>query len=314
MRLDAAFRGHEGRVGEDDIGEVVPAFFAGEGVIFENVRVGEAVQVEVHQREAHHVGRDVVALEVFGEAALVVGGQRAVALGVGVGFEDVFIGGDKEPGGAAGGVEDGFAFLWGENFDHEIDDVARGAELAGIALAAEHGEQILEGVTETLAVVVCKFVDDFEKRFQRLGVAVGQVGVLENVAEQRRDAGILRHFGDAFGIEVERFMAAEAAAHELGPAVAGEVAGEKLALAAEFLALGVHVVHELVDQGDGDLFDLAFWVGDFTDEDVAGGVDAAFGGGVEHGLFLELLDYRPRGEHLHLADGDFVEAFEALAL
>jgi len=75
-------------------------------------------------------------------------------------------------------------------------------------------------------------------------------------------------------------MAAEAAAHELGPAVAGEVAGEELAFAAEFLALGVHVVHELVDQGDGDLFDLAFGVGDFADENIAGAVDAAFGGGV----------------------------------
>ena len=77
-------------------------------------------------------------------------------------------------------------------------------------------------------------------------------------------------------------MAAEAGAHELGPAVAGEVAGEELALAAEFLALGVHVVHELVDQGDGDLLDLGFGVGHFAHEDVAGGVDAAFGIGVEH--------------------------------
>ena len=81
-------------------------------------------------------------------------------------------------------------------------------------------------------------------------------------------------------------MAAQAGAHELGPAVAGEVAGEELALAAEFLALGVHVVHELVDQGDGDLLDLAFGVGHFADEDVAGGVDAAFGVGVEHGFIF----------------------------
>jgi hypothetical protein len=49
---------------------------------------------------------------------------------------------------------------------------------------------------------------------------------------------------------------AQAGRHELGPAVAGKVAGEELALAAQFLGLGVHVVHELVDQRDGDLLDL----------------------------------------------------------
>jgi len=68
--LNAAFRGHERRVGEDDIGEFVPALLGGEGVVLVDVRIGETVQVEVHQGEAHHVGRDVVALEVLGEAAL----------------------------------------------------------------------------------------------------------------------------------------------------------------------------------------------------------------------------------------------------
>ena len=73
--LDAAFRGHEGRVGEDDISEFVPALLGGEAVVFVNVRIGEAVEVEVHQGEAHHVGRDVVALEVLGETAAFVGGE-----------------------------------------------------------------------------------------------------------------------------------------------------------------------------------------------------------------------------------------------
>jgi len=52
----------------------------------------------------------------------------------------------------------------------------------------------------------------------------------------------------------------------------------------------------------------------FADEDVAGGVDAAFGVGVQHGLSLELLDGRRRGKHLHLADGYFIEALEAFSL
>ncbi|KAF0143929.1 MAG: hypothetical protein FD153_404 [Rhodospirillaceae bacterium] len=82
-------------------------------------------------------------------------------------------------------------FLRGEDFDHEVDDVARGAELAGIALAAEDAEQILEGVAEALAVVVAELVDDLEEAFERLGVAVRQVGVFEDVAKERRDAGVM---------------------------------------------------------------------------------------------------------------------------
>ena len=90
--------------------------------------------------------------------------------------------------------------------------------------------------------------------------------------------------GDGFGVEVQGFMTAQTGAHEFGPAIAGKFPGEKLALAAELLALGVHIVHELVNQGNGDLLDLGFGVGHFADEDVAGGVDAAFGVGVEHGV------------------------------
>ena len=47
------------------------------------------------------------------------------------------------------------------------------------------------------------------KALERLGVAVGQIGVLEDVAEERRDAGVLRHLGDAFGVEAEHLVAAQ---------------------------------------------------------------------------------------------------------
>ena len=53
--------------------------------------------------------------------------------------------------------------------------------------------------------------------------------------------------------------------------------GEELALAAELLAEGVEVIHELVDERDGDLLDLALGVWDFAHEDVSGRVNAAFG-------------------------------------
>ncbi len=136
-----------------------------------------------------------------------------MALGVGVGAENVLVGRDEEAGGAAGGVEDGFALQRSDDLDHEIDDVARGAELAGIALRAEDAEQILEGVAEALAVVVAELVDDLEEGPERLGVAVRQVGVLEDVAKERRDAGVLGHLGDAFAVEAEHLVAAYSRIH-----------------------------------------------------------------------------------------------------
>ena len=160
-------------------------FFAGERVVLVDVRVGEAVQVHVDQRQAHHVGRDVVALEVLRQPPLLVGGQRAVAVGVAVGVENVLVRGDQKARGAAGGVEHRFVLLRVDNRDHEVDDVARRAELPGVALRAEHGEQVLEGVAQALAVVVGELVDDLEEHPEGLGVAVGQVGVLEDVAEER---------------------------------------------------------------------------------------------------------------------------------
>ena len=101
--------------------------------------------------------------------------------------------------------------------------------------------------------------------------------------EKRRDARVLRHAGNGLGVQVEDLVAAQAGAHQPGPAVAGELAGEELPLAAQFFAPRVDVVHELVDEGDGDLLDLALGIGHLAHEDVAGGVDATFGVGVQNG-------------------------------
>ena len=118
-----------------------------------------------------------------------------------------------------------------------------------------------------------------------LRIAIRQVGVVEDVAKQRGNAGVLRHLGDSLCVEIQGLMAAETGAHQLGPSVAGELAGEEAPLPAKFLALGVHVVHELVDQRDSDLLDLALGVRYLADQDVAGGVDAALGVGIQHDRF-----------------------------
>ena len=119
-----------------------------------------------------------------------------------------------------------------------------------------------------------------EEGAQRLRVAVGQEGIAEDVPEQLRDGGVLVHALNCFGVEIEHLVAAQARLHQPGPAVAGKLCGEEGALASQLLAGGVDVVHELVDERDGDLLDLALGVGHLAHEDVAGGVDAVFGVGV----------------------------------
>src|ERR1035441_9964655 len=102
-------------------------------------------------------------------------------------------------------------------------------------------------------MVIPELVDDLEKSLKRFRIAVGKIGILEDVAEECRDAGVFRHLGDAFGVETKHFVAAQRWGHELSPAVASKVAREEFPLAAEFLGLGVHVIHEFVNKSDGDL-------------------------------------------------------------
>ena len=78
-------------------------------------------------------------------------------------------------------------------------------------------------------------------------------------------------------------MSANTRPRHLVPSVPGELSSEEGPLATPFLALGVQVIHELVDESDGYLLDLALWVRHLAHEDVAGGVYAAFGVGVQHG-------------------------------
>ena len=160
--------------------------------------------------------------------------------------------------------------------------MARSAELPGVPLRAKHREQIFKSIAEPLAVIVRKLVDDLEKGAQSLWVAVGQIGVVEDVAEQRRNARIFRHPGDRLSVQIQGLVAAQASAHQLRPAIAGKVAGKKRALPTQLLTVGVNVVHKLVDERDSNLLYLAFRIGHLADEDVAGCVNAAFGSSIEH--------------------------------
>ena len=125
--------------------------------------------------------------------------------------------------------------------------MARGAELPGVALTAQHREQIFEGIAQPLAVIVSEAVDLAQEAAQRFGITIGQVGVAEDRAEQLGQLGILHHPGQRLGIGVEHFLPADARRNQLGPSITLELAGEELAGKAHLLGLKVHVVHELVD-------------------------------------------------------------------
>ena len=76
--------------------------------------------------------------------------QRAVASVGGVGGVDVLVGRDEEPGRAACRVEHHVVLLRVHDGDDEVDDVPRRAELPGVPLGAEDGEQVLERVAQPL--------------------------------------------------------------------------------------------------------------------------------------------------------------------
>ena len=116
-------------------------------------------------------------------------------------------------------------------------------------------------------------------------VAEFQEGVAEDVAEQ---AGQVRGFlrmaesFDAFGEKRDAFVGGDGLREEIAPAVFRKFAREETALAAEFHGFLVEVIHEFVNQRERDEFDLIRRLGEFADEDIATGVDAAFGFGGEH--------------------------------
>ncbi len=71
--------------------------------------------------------------------------------------------------------------------------MARGAELARVALGAQNAEQIFVGVAEFFAMTVGEIVDFLEKELQRFRVAVRQEHAPEDVAEELRDVFVLVH-------------------------------------------------------------------------------------------------------------------------
>ena len=87
---------------------------------------------------------------------------------------------------------------------------------------------------------------------------------------------------DAFGKEFDTLVGGDGLRDEIAPAVFRQFAGEEAALAAHLHGFLIEVVHELVNQREGDEFDLVGRLREFADEDIAAVINAAFGFGGEY--------------------------------
>ena len=96
---------------------------------------------------------------------------------------------------------------------------------------------------------------------------ITQVGRLLRVAQRL----------DAFGKQRDPLVRRNRLREEVAPAVFRQPAGEEAALAAELHGFLVEVVHEFVDERESDELDLVRRLRELADEDVAAGVDPAFG-------------------------------------
>ena len=94
----------------------------------------------------------------------------------------------------------------------------------------------------------------------------------------------LGHCRNGLCVSGEHLVTAKAATHQLCPAIMGELAGEKPALPAQRLALCVDIVHELVDQRDGNLLHLTFGIGHLADQNIPRRINPALRLCVQHSL------------------------------
>ena len=139
-----------------------------------NRRIREAVQEQIHLAQLHHQVGDIVAGEIgINFLALIVrelvagdcGSRRSVFR------ENVLVTRNEKSPGAACGIEDAITRLRVETRHHEINDVARRAELTVLRLDAHRLEQILKCIAELLAVRVNESVHLVEEKSEDAAVA-----------------------------------------------------------------------------------------------------------------------------------------------
>ena len=209
----ALFFAAEGRVGHDDIDAVSVADLAerkAKAVQRIDLRRFQAVQNQVHLGQQIRKRLRLAAEDALGLENLSVLNRLALLLQM---LERL----DEKAAGAAGRIENHFAELRIDDFDHEADDGTRGVELAGVAGGVahlfEHGlVEMAEGVDLVAAgeVDVVDFVDHVaeqiavdhavDRAFEDGGddvAPVAAVGALQaaQIGEQARPFGAVRTDG-----------------------------------------------------------------------------------------------------------------------
>ena len=164
----------EGRIGEDEgvFFRIVLIVF-GQRVLVTDVRVFHAVEEHIHAADAEHGGIEIVAVE--GGLVEAAAGGGILVDGIAVMGVEILGGGDEETGGAAGGIADLVLGRGSGHVHHELDDVARGAELAVLSGACNFPEHVFVEVA--------------------LGVAVGHVDGVKLVHDVGEDLGSGHHEG-----------------------------------------------------------------------------------------------------------------------
>ena len=128
-------------------------------------------------------------------------------------------------------------------------------------------------------MIVGEPIDFIEEELECAPVAKLEEGIAEDALEEVGEMAILRlrQLLDAVDESCDALLGAELVRHEFAPGVVAQLPDKEGRLAFEFACLLVHVVHELVNERDGDEFDLVAWQRELPHEYLPRAIDAVFG-------------------------------------
>jgi len=161
-------------------------------------RVFHPVQDHVHRADPQHGRVEVKAVE---GAVVEVLAQGRIAEQLGMLVAQIFARPDQEPAGAGGGIADRLAGPGLHQRHHQVDDVARGAELAILAGAGDLAQQVLVDVAFGVAIShrhVVELVDHLGQQGRRRD---GEAGFLHVPGDRALGGDLLADEGEDVAID-----------------------------------------------------------------------------------------------------------------
>src|ERR1700739_533380 len=120
---------------------------------------------------------------------------------------------------------------------------------------------------------ILKLVNRSEESRQGPRIFARGLSIAKNLPERRRNPRRLWHLLETVRVELEFLSIVQMTLCELSPAIARTPVVKKELLVWRLCSLSAQIRHELVNDGDCDLFDLGFGIGDFSDQSIASAVD-----------------------------------------